>query len=140
MNLDDFFGPKPAVVKLEAKDRWEAIDELIAHLVASKKLRAEHKEAIVAAVRKREASMSTGIGYGIGLPHATTNLISELTWMVGWSKNGLEFDALDGQPVDLVLLFLVPQGHLQAHVQLLAEIAKLIHSAEFRAELRRRFM
>src|SRR5689334_13802703 len=119
MNLDDFFGADPVVVKLQAKDRWEAIDELIGHLVAAKKIRAEQKEAIVAAVKRRDSSMSTGIGFGIGLPHATTELVSEVVSAVGWAKDGIQFDALDGQPVDLVLLFLIPHGQFQQHLQVL---------------------
>jgi mannitol/fructose-specific phosphotransferase system IIA component (Ntr-type) len=54
--------------------------------------------------------MSTGIGFGIGIPHASTDLISEVVGALGRSKKGINFDALDNQPVNLVMLFLVPQG------------------------------
>ena len=75
MDLDDFFGPKPIVFDLRAENRWEAINELINHLVANHKIKAEHSGVIVESVRKRESSMSTGIGFGIGIPHASTNLV-----------------------------------------------------------------
>jgi mannitol/fructose-specific phosphotransferase system IIA component (Ntr-type) len=140
MNLDDLFGPKPVVLNLQAKDHWEAIDELIGHLVTTRKIKTEHKDAIVAAVKKRESSMSTGVGSGIGMPHAMTDLISEAIWALGGSKNGIQFDAMDGRPVEMVILFLIPQGQFQKHLHTLAEIAKLLHNAEFRAELRRRFL
>jgi len=139
MNLDDLFGPKSIVINLSAKDRWQAIDELVGHLVAIKKIETGHQDAIVAAVRKRESSMSTGVGFGIGMPHATTGLISEVIWAFGWSKNGIQFDAMDGRPVDMVVLFLVPQGQLPKHLSTLANIARLLQKEEFRDELRRRF-
>ena len=94
-----------------------------------------HRDAIVAVVKKRETSMSTGIGFGIGIPHASTDLIYEVVGAFGRSKKGLNFDALDNQPVNLVMLFLVPQGQFQKHLHTLANIAKLLHRAEFRQAL-----
>jgi mannitol/fructose-specific phosphotransferase system IIA component (Ntr-type) len=104
-------------------------------LVANGKIAAEHREAIVAAVKKREKSMSTGIGFGIGIPHTSTDLIYDVVGALGRSKAGVQFDALDNQPVNLVMLFLVPQGHFQKHLHTLANIAKMLHKAEFRQAL-----
>jgi mannitol/fructose-specific phosphotransferase system IIA component (Ntr-type) len=139
MDLDDLFGPKPTLVDLKAENRWEAIDELITHLVANGKIKAEHSDAIAANVRKRESSMSTGIGSGIGIPHASTDLISEVVAAFGRSRKGIQFDAVDGQPVKLVILFLVPQGKFQEHLETLTSIAKLVHRADFRDGLWGRF-
>ena len=79
--------------------------------------------------------MSTGIGFGIGIPHASTDLIYEVVGAFGRSKKGMNFDALDNQPVNLVMLFLVPQGQFQKHLHTLANIAKLLHNKEFRQAL-----
>ncbi len=135
MNLGDILSPPQIIPDLQAKDRWEAIEELISNLVATGKIKAEYRDAISAVVRKREASMSTGIGFGIGIPHASTDLIYEVTGALGRSKKGVNFDALDNQPVTLVMLFLVPQGQFQKHLHTLAEIAKLLHRNEFRKAL-----
>jgi mannitol/fructose-specific phosphotransferase system IIA component (Ntr-type) len=135
MNLGDILSPSQILPDLQAKDRWEAIEELISNLVATGRIKAEHREAISAVVRKREMSMSTGIGFGIGIPHASTDLIHEVTGALGRSKKGVNFDALDNQPVTLVMLFLVPQGQFQKHLHTLAEIAKLLHRSEFRKAL-----
>ena len=97
--------------------------------------RAENRDAITAVVKKRESSMSTGIGFGIGIPHASTDLIPEVVGALGRSGKGINFDALDNQPVNLVMLFLVPQGQFQKHLHTLANIAKLLHIKEFRQEL-----
>jgi len=139
MELDGFFGPKPNVIDLHAENRWEAIDELIAALIANHQIKAEHRDAITASVKKRESSMSTGIGFGFGLPHASTDLVSDVVVVVGCSRKGVQFDALDGKSVNLVILFLVPQGEFRKHVNTLANLAKLLHRDDFREALRRRF-
>lgn len=135
MDLGDILSKDLIIPDLHATDRWQAIDELIGHLVSAGKIAAEHREAIAAVVKKRETSMSTGIGFGIGIPHASTDLIYEVVGALGRSKRGVQFDALDNQPVNLVMLFLVPQGHFQKHLHTLANIAKLLHKAEFRQAL-----
>src|SRR3984885_2703210 len=129
MNLGDILGPNNILPELQAANRWEAIDELIGNLVATGKIKPENREAVTAVVRKREQSMSTGIGFGIGIPHASTDLITEVVGSLGRSKKGVNFDALDNQPVTLVMLFLVPQGQFQKHLHTLANIAKLLHRA-----------
>ena len=135
MDLADILSPQQINPNMKAADRWEAIDELIDQLVAVGKIKPEHREAVLAAVRKRETSMSTGIGYGVGIPHASTDLIYEVVAALGRSAKGIQFDALDAQPVNVVMLFLVPQGHLQKHLRTLSDIAKLLHRQEFRRTL-----
>ena len=135
MDLGDILSREQIIPDLRATNRWEAIDELINNLVATGKITPQNQEAIAAVVKKRESSMSTGIGFGIGIPHASTDLITEVVGALGRSKTGVTFDALDNQPVNLVMLFLVPQGQFQKHLHTLANIAKLLHKAEFRQAL-----
>jgi mannitol/fructose-specific phosphotransferase system IIA component (Ntr-type) len=135
MDLGDILGPEQILPGMNAGNRWEAIDELINNLVTTGKIKRENLDAISAVVKKRESSMSTGIGFGIGIPHASTDLIYEVVGALGRSKKGINFDALDNQPVNLVMLFLVPQGQFQKHLHTLANIAKLLHRAEFRQAL-----
>ena len=135
MDLGDILSKEQIITDLQAGDRWQAIDELIGQLVQSSKIKPEHREAITSVVKKRETSMSTGIGFGIGIPHASTDLIHEVVGAFGRSKPGINFDALDNQPVTLVMLFLVPQGQFQKHLHTLAKIARLLHKKEFRQAL-----
>jgi mannitol/fructose-specific phosphotransferase system IIA component (Ntr-type) len=132
MDLNDFLGPNKRPIDLQASNRWEAIDELINHLVANHKIKAEHKEAITESLKKRERSMSTGIGYGIGIPHVTTPLITEVIGAIGHSRKGIQFDALDGKPVKIVMLFLVPQDQFQKHLHTLSNLVKLLQNKDFR--------
>ncbi len=132
MDLNDFLGPEPIIIDLQAENRWQAIDELIGSLLTHGKIKPEHREAIIASVKKRESSMSTGIGFGIGIPHASTELVSDVIGAVGRSRKGVQFDALDGKPARLVVLFLVPQGQFQKHLHTLSNLAKLLHNSDFR--------
>jgi fructose-specific phosphotransferase system IIA component len=135
MDLGDILAPDQIKPDLQAANRWEAIDELIDRLVECGKIKPEHREAIVSVVKKRESSMSTGIGFGVGIPHASTDLIYEVVGSFGRSQKGVNFDSMDNQPVKLVMLFLVPQGQFQKHLHTLAKIAKLLHRKEFRQAL-----
>ncbi len=135
MDLGDILSKEQIITDLQAADRWQAIDELINCLVDTGKIKPENHDAVAAVVKKRETSMSTGIGFGIGIPHASTDLIPEVVGALGRSKTGVNFDALDNQPVNLVMLFLVPQGQFQKHLHTLANIAKLLHKADFRLAL-----
>src|SRR5262245_36213012 len=86
MDLADILGPDQIEPELKAATRWEAIDELIDKLVVSAKIQSQHREPITAVVKKRETSMSTGIGFGIGIPHASTDLIYEVVGALGRSR------------------------------------------------------
>lgn len=135
MDLGDILSREQIITDLRASNRWETIDELINNLVATGKISPQHRDAIAAVVKKRETSMSTGIGFGVGIPHASTDLISEVVGALGRSSKGISFDALDNQPVSLVVLFLVPQGQFQKHLHTLANIARQLNKADFRQAL-----
>src|SRR6266404_2539851 len=109
MDLGDILSNDQIVPDLRAANRWEAIDELITKLVSTGKIKGEQHDAIAAVVKKRESSMSTGIGFGIGIPHASTDLIHEVVGALGRSRKGVNFDPLDYQPVSLVMLLPAPQ-------------------------------
>jgi PTS system nitrogen regulatory IIA component len=132
MNLDDFLGPKPTIVDLRAKTRWEAIDELAQGLVADGKIKPEHRDAIVNSLRQRESLGSTGIGKGVAIPHATTDLVSDVVVALGQSEQGIQFESVDGKPAHTVVLLLVPRNQFQKHLNTLATVSKLLHSERSR--------
>ena len=135
MTLSDIVQADHIEPNLKAGDRWAAIDELVDKLISSGAIKEDSREAITEVIKKREKSMSTGIGFGIGIPHAATEAIDEVVGALGRSTSGIDFEALDNQPVNLVVLFLVPQGQFQKHLNTLANIAKLLHNRDFRESL-----
>ena len=79
--------------------------------------------------------MSTGIGLGIAIPHASSDKVTEVVAAFGRSMTGVEFDSLDGQPVNFVVLFVVPKDQFQTHLRTLAAIAKFLNDRTVRDEL-----
>jgi mannitol/fructose-specific phosphotransferase system IIA component (Ntr-type) len=128
-------SPAQIVVDLAAHDRWSAIEELMATLVEVAHIPVDLEQAVADAVRAREESMSTGIGNGIGIPHAPTDHVDRVQAVLGIARHDIDFDALDQQPVRIVLLFVVPKNQFQEHLDTLANIARVLSSAETREAL-----
>jgi fructose PTS system EIIA component len=126
MDFGDIIGPENHISELKAADRWQAIDELLDNLVMAGKIKTENLPAIVQAVKQRETAMSTAVLPGVLLPHASTNLVSDVVAAVGRSKFGISFAAPGERPVHLMVLFLVPVGQNDKHVHVLANIAKAL--------------
>lgn len=92
-------------------------------------------DALSRAVHEREAIMSTGIGQGIAIPHVRMDGISAPTVAVGISANGLDFDTLDNEPVQVVVLFAMPAGSQKEYLGLLAQVMKALKDDTFRTQL-----
>jgi PTS system fructose-specific IIA component len=71
--------------------------------------------------------MSTGIGSGVAIPHCSVGIVDELKVVIGLSKNGIMFDAIDKQPVHIFILLIVPKEKFQDHIKTLALIAKTLN-------------
>jgi len=123
------------IVGMKAKSRWEAIATLLDALVESGGLARADLEPVHDNVRQRETTLSTGIGNGIALPHALTDRVTRVVGAVGVSRCGIPFESVDGAPVTLVVLFLVPKGQSKEHLGTLANIARLLNRPEFRQRI-----
>jgi mannitol/fructose-specific phosphotransferase system IIA component (Ntr-type) len=135
MNLTEILNVEQIMPRLAATDRWAVIDQLIDALVRTQKIRPEDRETVRKAVKDRETSKSTGIGYGIGLPHASVGCIQDVVAAFGRPTQGVDFQALDNQPVTLCLLFLTPQGQFQKHLLLLSTVARFLSNKDNRQKL-----
>jgi mannitol/fructose-specific phosphotransferase system IIA component (Ntr-type) len=135
MNLTEILSVEQIVPGLAAADRWATIDQLIEVLVRTRKIRAEDRETVRKAVKDRETSKSTGIGYGVALPHASVACIQDVVAVFGRVRPGVDFQALDNQPVTMCLLFLTPQGQFQKHLLLLSTVARFLSNKENRQKL-----
>lgn len=135
MNLTELLGLEQIVPRLAATDRWAAIDQLIDVLVRTGKIRSEDRETVRQAVKDRETSKSTGIGYGIALPHASVACIQDVVAAFGRPIHGVDFQALDNQPVTMCVLLLTPQGQFQKHLLTLSTFARLLSNKENRQKL-----
>ena len=104
-------------------------------LVKAGRIRDEERELVLESIKQREQTMSTGIGFGIAIPHASSDIVEEVVAAFGRSTIGIEFDSLDGQPVFFIVLFVVPKDQFQTHLRTLAAIAKFLNDKAVRDEL-----
>jgi PTS system fructose-specific IIC component len=92
-------------------------------------------EAVLAAVREREAVLTTGIGSGVGIPHGKSDQVAELALAAGVAAAPVEFDALDGKPCRLFFLLVGPDSAAGAHVKALSRISRLVRREDVRERL-----
>ena len=135
MTLANLLSESQIIPEMTAKERWQAIQELVDCLVASGKIDRADEETILESIRQREETMSTGIGFGIAIPHASSSKVGEVVAAFGRSTSGISFDALDGEPVFFIVLFVVPKDQFQTHLRTLAAIAKFLNDKTVREEL-----
>jgi len=134
MRLRDILDDAVVKVGLESTDKEECFEEMVDLLVRAGKIpdRAGALEAILG----REEQGTTGIGRGIAVPHGKHDSIPSLTAAVATSAAGIEFDAVDGEPVYVVFVLLARMDEPGPHVQALAEIGRLVQTAGFCRKLR----
>jgi len=135
MTLGNLLTVDQIVPEMKATERWSAIVELIDVLLKLGKIKAGDRDTILDALRAREETMSTGIGFGIAIPHASSDRVSEVVAAFGRSTAGIEFDSLDNAPVKFIVLFIVPKDQFQTHLRTLAAIAKFLNDRGVRDRL-----
>ena len=136
MKLKDFIVPDSIVAELKASDRDSAIRELVTALSNSGALAADAVDEVVAALIKREQNGSTGFGKGVAVPHTKHAAVSKMSATVGRSPGGIDFAALDHQPVYSIVLLLSPENQPQQHLQAMNTIFTNLQEDLFRRFLR----
>ncbi len=120
---------------LEAKNKVDAIEELIDLLVEAHEIPISQRDPVVEAVMARERSMSTGMEKGIALPHGASDRIDDIIAALGVVPAGIPFESLDGRPAKLIVLLILPKDKYQSHVRTLAGIAHLLKNENLREML-----
>lgn len=135
MVLTESLKKNNILLKPKSKNRWELIDEMVDLAVRNRDIMDEDRDSVVRALTEREKSMSTGIGNGVAIPHCTSSRVGDIVTMIGICQKGLDFDAIDNQPVKIVVLLLVPKNKLTQHIRTLANIAKMMSDNAMREKL-----
>lgn len=133
MLLSDILTSVRVRVPLEGRTKDEVLRELVDALVAAGDV--SDAEAALKVVQEREQVLSTGIGYGVALPHGKSDACPELAIAAGVTADGVEFSALDGQPVRLIFLLVGPESEAGAHIKALSGISRLVRQPETRQRL-----
>ena len=118
---------------LQAKTKTEVLAELSKMIIkGTSKL---DQSQILDVLQQREKLGSTGIGDGVAIPHGKIAALEELVVAFGRSKNGVDFDSMDGKPVHLFFLLLAPENYTGQHLKALAKISKMLKTGNFRRNI-----
>lgn len=117
------------------KTKWSLLSDLSSFLFNTKDFTEKQKSEILHLIEEREKSMTTGIGDGVAIPHASIPFLKKATAALCTIPEGLDFESIDRQKVYIVILILVPKNQFQKHIRTLAGIARLVHEPEFRKKL-----
>lgn len=132
MLLTELLTPDRVVVPLAARDKAGVIAELTRHLVA--RSGGEYAD-VLEAVEERENVLSTGIGFGVAIPHARSSAVRDLSVVCGLSPVPVPYDSIDGDPVRLFFLIVGPEAAAGEHVKVLSRIARLVRRDNLRQQL-----
>lgn len=129
MRLRDMLDEDSVKIGLECFDKEECFEEMADILVRAG--RVSDRAKVLEAVRRRESEGSTGIGRGVAVPHGKCDGLSSTVLALGISRDGIEFDSVDGKPVKVVLMILGSADEPGKHLQTLAEVVRLIRVPGF---------
>lgn len=135
MKIMDFLNTKAVNANLKASDKEGVIRELVDSLAKAEDIK--NKEELIKALLTRESLGSTGIGQGIGIPHAKTQNVKSLVAAFGLSQKGVSFDSLDGEPVYMFFLLIAPEESAGPHLKALARISRMLKDKYFRELLKK---
>ena len=131
MKFADFICGKSINPELAADTKEAAIGEMVDSLVAAKAIPKGERDNIVAAIMKREELGSTGIGRGIAVPHTKHASVDQPVGTVGVSAEGIDFESLDGEKVQLFFMLISPPDSPGDHLKALENISKQLQDATF---------
>jgi PTS system nitrogen regulatory IIA component len=133
MPLTDLVAPNAVIPALKINSKKQAIQELAAK---ASKLTGHNERGIFDTLMQREKLGSTGVGNGIAIPHGKLAKLDKLFGLFARLERPVDFDALDGQPVDLIFLLLAPEAAGADHLKALARVARLLRDPDVARKLR----
>ena len=133
MSLTDLIAPNAVIPVLKVTSKKQAIQELAARAA---QLTGHNERTIADTLLQREKLGSTGVGSGIAIPHGKLPKLGKLFGMFARLEHPVDFEALDGQPVDLIFLLLAPETAGADHLKALARIARLLRDPDVGQKLR----
>ncbi len=135
MIISEHLNPKAISINLKGKTKEKVLQELTEILIATGEVEEKKKDNVVNVLLKREKIGSTGIGYGVAIPHGKCKVVESVTLAVGCSKEGVAFDSIDGKPVHLFFLLLTSPDHGQLCLKVLARLSRFLKDRKFRESL-----
>ena len=132
-DVNQLLAPGRVRIGLSGTSKSEVIDALVDLLDGHTAI--SDLAAVRSAIFEREKKMSTGVGKGLGLPHAKTPAASETVAAFATTKEPVDFGAVDDVPVQLLLLLVGPEEHKSQHIKILGRISRLVSREALRERL-----
>ena len=136
MRMSDFVIREAIVPDLRATTKEGVIREMVESLRAAGQFKGAEPEDIIRAILKRELLGSTGIGRGVAIPHTKHNSVERLIGTVAVSHQGVSFESLDGEPVQVFVLLISPQDRPGDHLRALENVSRCLRDDNFVKALR----
>lgn len=133
MTLTDLVAPSAIIPALKVNGKKQALQELAARAA---ELTGQGERAILEILLQREKLGSTGVGNGIAIPHGKLPKLGRLFGLFARLERPIDFESLDGQPVDLIFLLLAPETAGADHLKALARVARMLRDPEIARKLR----
>lgn len=133
MNLVEILTPDRICLNLPGSDKREVIESLLDLACATGKV--ADRELALDSVLQREDRMSTGMEYGVAIPHGKTETVEEMIAFLALKPEGVDFDALDGSRSKIFLFTLSPMSHRGPHVQFMTGVSRLLIKGDLREQL-----
>ena len=133
MLLTDLLTIQRIRIPLQSRSKDDLLRELVD--LITRENRVDDPDDVLRAVREREAVLSTGIGNGVAIPHGKSAAVPELRMAAGLTREPVDFDALDGQPVRLFFMLVGPESAAGPHVKALSRISRLVRKDAVRERL-----
>lgn len=133
MKLCDLLGEPVVAVRMPANDKGDLLHRLVD--LAAKGSAVNDSGTALNAVEERERIMTTGIGHGVAIPHGKTDAVKDLVAAFATLEKGIDFGALDGQPVHLAFILLGPKEPSGPHIRMLSRISRLMNREDLRQRL-----
>jgi fructose-specific phosphotransferase system IIA component len=133
MKISDILSTDVIEVGIEVKDKDDSIRKVIN--LASKTNKIIDIEKVTESIFEREKLVSTGVGKGFAIPHSKTDAIRDIVASFAITKEPVDFDSIDGEPVRFIFLLVGKENLLNTHIKLLSRISRLMNKDEFRSKL-----
>ena len=133
MKISDILSPDVIEVNLDVADKEDSLKKIIN--LAAKSNKITDLQKVSDTIYEREKLVSTGVGKGFAIPHGKTDAISDIVAAFVITRNPVDFDSIDGEPVRFIFLLIGKETLLNTHIKLLSRISRLMNKDEFRVKL-----
>ena len=134
-DLSESLSASVFIPSLNATDKHGILAEIADSFVAAGKVKPEHRDSVFASLAEREGKMSTGMQYGLAIPHAKTDVVDKLATMVAIAPIGIDFDSIDKAPAIIFVATLSPRSDANSHIKFLAEVSRQLSNRRTREQL-----